>query len=70
MSVRAHTANGESVLLAAHLGENPDQVIEGISRGSLTGSAAPFADVWLSTESGGAIRYSEIVRLETEPDGF
>jgi len=68
MAVNAHTRAG-TVFVLADVYQTPQDVLDTVNKfaaTSLTGSLSAADDVWLVLERGGAIRYSEIVRLEEQ----
>jgi len=70
VTVRAVMRSGETFRLrSASVEEVMADVDEAVER-SLTGSLSAANDIWLSTVTGGAVRYTEVVRFETgDEDG-
>lgn len=68
MTIRAFMKNGDEVDLSPSLGQTPRDVIEGLTKRSITGSAAPLSDLWLETDEGEMIRYSDVARFASAED--
>lgn len=68
MALRAVLRDGREVTLAAEYGETPDDLLDVVSRGNLTGSAVPLAGIMVKTTSGEEVSYADINTFASEVD--
>lgn len=62
--VMATLRNGKRTRVSVAEGTTAREVIQSLTKFTLTGSAAPLDDAWIELEGGGYVRFNEISQLE------